>query len=87
MVRLLPQAQDRPEIAGIGYTEIDIDDDPDAAEFVASVNGGNRTVPTVKFADGSTMTNPRSTQVEAQTGRARPAELLARLAFGRPRTR
>ena len=29
----------------IAYTEIDIDDDPEAADFVASVNGGNRTVP------------------------------------------
>ena len=48
---------------GIGYTEIDIDDDPDAADFVASVNGGNRTVPTVRYADGSTMTNPDVKQV------------------------
>ena len=49
---------------GIGYTEIDIDDDPEAAEFVASVNRGNRTVPTVLYADGSTMTNPDAKQVE-----------------------
>jgi mycoredoxin len=48
---------------GIGYTEIDIDDDPDAAKFVASVNGGNQTVPTVRYADGSTMTNPDVEQV------------------------
>ena len=64
MVRLLPQAQDRPEIAGHRLPEIDIDDDPDAAKFVASVNGGNRTVPTLRYADGSTMTNPNVTQVE-----------------------
>ena len=43
---------------GIAYTEIDIEGDPAAAEFVVSVNGGNQTVPTVKFADGSTLTNP-----------------------------
>ncbi len=49
---------------GIVYTEVDIDDDPAAAAFVASVNGGNRTVPTVKFSDGSTMTNPGIKQVE-----------------------
>ncbi len=42
----------------IGYDEVNIDRDRAAAEFVASVNGGNRTVPTVKFADGSTLTNP-----------------------------
>ena len=49
--------------AGIGYTEVDIEDDPAAAQFVASVNNGNRTVPTVQFADGTTMTNPNVKQV------------------------
>jgi len=44
--------------AGIAYDEVDIEGDAAAAEFVGSVNGGNHTVPTVKFADGSTMTNP-----------------------------
>jgi mycoredoxin len=44
--------------AGISYVEVDIEDDPVAAEFVGSVNEGNKTVPTVKFADGSTLTNP-----------------------------
>ena len=51
---------------GIGYTEIDIEDEPDAATFVQSVNGGNQTVPTVKFADGSTMTNPSIRDVEGK---------------------
>jgi mycoredoxin len=51
---------------GISYDEIDIEQDPTAAEFVGSVNGGNRTVPTVKFADGSTLTNPNSAQVKAK---------------------
>jgi mycoredoxin len=43
---------------GIGYEVVDIEQDPAAAEFVMSVNGGNQTVPTVRFADGSTLTNP-----------------------------
>jgi len=51
---------------GISYDEIDIEQDPAAAEFVGSVNGGNRTVPTVKFADGSTLTNPSAAEVEAK---------------------
>ncbi|GAB3003147.1 mycoredoxin Mrx1 [Mycobacterium bourgelatii] len=51
---------------GISYDEVDIEQDPEAAEFVGSVNGGNRTVPTVKFADGSTMTNPSAAQVKAK---------------------
>jgi mycoredoxin len=51
---------------GIPYDEVDIELDPAAAEFVGSVNGGNRTVPTVKFADGSTLTNPSAAEVEAK---------------------
>jgi mycoredoxin len=50
----------------IAYDEVDIELDPAAAEFVGSVNGGNRTVPTVKFSDGSTMTNPSAAQVRAK---------------------
>jgi mycoredoxin len=49
---------------GIAYDAVDIEEDPSAAEFVSSVNGGNQTVPTVKFADGSTLTNPNAAQVE-----------------------
>jgi len=50
--------------AGITFTEVDIEEDPAAAEFVSSVNAVNRTVPTVKFADGSTLTNPKPAQVK-----------------------
>ncbi len=49
--------------AGIGYHEVDIERDPEAAAFVASANGGNRTVPTVRLPDGSTLTNPSIDQV------------------------
>jgi mycoredoxin len=49
---------------GITYAEVDIESDPAAAEFVMSVNGGNQTVPTVKFADGSTLTNPSAREVK-----------------------
>ena len=51
---------------GIRFAEVDIEVDPAAAEFVASVNGGNQTVPTLKFADGSTLTNPSGAQVKAK---------------------
>jgi mycoredoxin len=51
---------------GIPYDAIDIEEDPAAAEFVSSVNGGNHTVPTVKFADGSTLTNPSAAEVKAK---------------------
>lgn len=49
---------------GIAYEEINIEQDPAAAKFVSSVNGGNQTVPTVEFADGSTLTNPNAAQVK-----------------------
>jgi mycoredoxin len=52
--------------AGIGYDEVDIEHDAAAAEFVGSVNGGNHTVPTVKFADGSTLTNPSAAEIKAK---------------------
>jgi len=47
----------------IPFTEIDIEQLPDAAEFVMTINGGNQTVPTVLFPDGSTLTNPRLSDV------------------------
>ncbi len=50
--------------SGITYTEVDIEQDPAAAEFVGSVNGGNHVVPTVRYADGSTATNPTLAQVK-----------------------
>jgi mycoredoxin len=52
--------------AGIPYDAVDIEEDAAAAQFVSSVNGGNRTVPTVKFADGSTLTNPSAAEVKAK---------------------
>ena len=51
---------------GISYTEVDIENDPAGAEFVMSVNGGNQTVPTLQFADGSTLTNPSARDVKAK---------------------
>ncbi len=44
--------------AGIAYTEIDIETDPDAAAVVERINGGCQTVPTVVLPDGRAMTNP-----------------------------
>ena len=50
---------------GIVYAEVNIEDDPEAADFVMRVNGGNRTVPTVVFPDGAALTNPSIDQVKA----------------------
>ncbi|QBJ98549.1 mycoredoxin [Rhodococcus sp. ABRD24] len=53
---------------GISYLEIDIEHDPASADFVGSVNNGNHVVPTVKYADGSTATNPSLSQVKSALG-------------------
>lgn len=51
---------------GIEYVEVDIEQDPAAAAFVESVNGGNQTVPTLLYSDGSAETNPSIGQVKAK---------------------
>jgi mycoredoxin len=53
---------------GIAYTEVNIEQDPESARFVESVNNGNQTVPTVLFSDGSALTNPSLAQVKAKLG-------------------
>jgi len=54
---------------GITYTEVDIELDPEAAAFVESVNGGNQTVPTVLFPDGTAAANPPIGRVKELLGR------------------
>lgn len=53
---------------GLTWQEVDIELNPDAAEFVGSVNGGNHVVPTVLYADGTTATNPSVADVKAKLG-------------------
>ncbi|MFN3372723.1 MAG: mycoredoxin [Chloroflexus sp.] len=43
---------------GAPYTYINIEHDPDAAEFVVKVNNGNQSVPTIVFPDGSILVEP-----------------------------
>ena len=51
---------------GIEYDEVNIEVDDAAADLVMNVNGGNRTVPTLVFRDGSALINPTLAQVKAQ---------------------
>ena len=53
---------------GIEYVEVDIESDPDAAALVAEANDGDLTVPTLVFADGSTLSNPSIAQVSHKLG-------------------
>lgn len=53
---------------GIGFAEINIEEVPEAAAYVAEVNGGNQTVPTVVFPDGTSATNPSLAEVRERLG-------------------
>jgi mycoredoxin len=53
---------------GIDIVEVNIEEDPAAADYVMSVNGGCQTVPTVVFPDGSALTNPDAKTVKQRLG-------------------
>lgn len=52
------------ETAGIPFNEINIEEHPGTPEIVESFNGGNQTVPTVIFPDGTAATNPSLAEVQ-----------------------
>ena len=54
--------------AGVRYSEVNIEEQPGAAAFVEQVNGGNQTVPTLVFPDGSAATNPSLAEVQRRLG-------------------
>ncbi|WP_104103822.1 mycoredoxin [Arthrobacter sp. 08Y14] len=56
------------DAVGIGYNEVNIENVDGTAELVAEINGGNQTVPTVIFPDGSSATNPSAAEVKARLG-------------------
>jgi mycoredoxin len=51
---------------GIAYDIVDIEQQPEAAAIVESANGGNQTVPTLVYSDGTAQTNPSVAQVKAK---------------------
>ena len=51
---------------GIAFEVVDIEQDPAAADVVMAANGGNQTVPTLVYSDGSAQTNPSLAQVKAK---------------------
>lgn len=51
---------------GIAFDIVDIEQVPDAAFVVEQANGGNQTVPTLVYSDGSAQTNPSIAQVKAK---------------------
>jgi len=51
---------------GIDFAEVNIEEVDGAADVVMAANGGNQTVPTLVFTDGTALTNPSIDQVKAQ---------------------
>jgi mycoredoxin len=51
---------------GIAFDVVDIEQQPEAAQIVESANGGNQTVPTLVYSDGTAQTNPSLAQVKAK---------------------
>ena len=49
---------------GITFDMVDIEQVPEAVEIVESANGGNQTVPTLVYSDGTAQTNPSLAQVK-----------------------
>jgi mycoredoxin len=53
---------------GIAYKEVNVEEDPEAAEWVMNANGGNRTVPTLRVPTVTggevALTNPSLAQVK-----------------------
>jgi len=54
--------------AGIIHRVVDIEQHPNAAHIVEQVNGGNQTVPTLVYADGTAQTNPSLREVQEKLG-------------------
>lgn len=52
----------------IDYTYVDIDSDPGAADEVAAINGGLRSIPTIVFSDGSVLVEPSNQQLAEKLG-------------------
>ena len=50
----------------IPHVNIDIDENPQAAEFVKRLNSGFRSVPTILFPDGSKMVEPSSDELRVK---------------------
>ena len=49
---------------GIEFDMVDIEQQPEAADLVETANGGNQTVPTLIYSDGTSQTNPSVAQVK-----------------------
>jgi thioredoxin reductase (NADPH) len=58
----------------IPYEWVDIDQEPEAGEYVSRLNGGRRIIPTIVFEDGSFLAEPTNAQLAAKLGLVLKAE-------------
>jgi mycoredoxin len=52
----------------VPYTWVNINEQPEAAQTVMRINGGNRSVPTIVFPDGSVLVEPSDRELGAKLG-------------------
>lgn len=52
----------------VTYHWIDLDEHPEDVERVRTINHGHRSVPTIVFPDGSTLTEPADTELGRKLG-------------------
>lgn len=53
---------------GIPFRWIDIDSNPEGRKFVEQANGGMRSVPTIRFPDGSLLVEPSDDEMAVKLG-------------------
>ncbi|WKZ51425.1 MAG: glutaredoxin domain-containing protein [Anaerolineales bacterium] len=53
---------------GIVYENVNVDENPEAAETVKRINGGNRSIPTIVFPDGSILVEPSDRELAEKLG-------------------
>ncbi|GIK10721.1 MAG: NrdH-redoxin [Anaerolineaceae bacterium] len=52
----------------VAYEDVNIEENPEAAETVKRINGGNRSIPTIVFPDGSILVEPSNNELAEKLG-------------------
>ena len=53
----------------VAYEWVDVDKSPEGEQIVKTINSGNRSIPTIVFADGSHLTEPSNLKLEEHARR------------------
>jgi len=54
------------DLMGVAYSEVNLAHNSEAIAIVERINQGKRSVPTLVFPDGSTLTEPRTAELSAK---------------------